>query len=168
MSPKGPPFEFFVFATECVFINQKGPPFYIFRHCATFSERNFFLENFKFFSKKKMFCAFWALDIAPTWDVPLLFVIPRSRSGINSSVSLTWHPFLIIPRGIIRKGCQVRETELFIPLLLRGITKNITLCSKNYKKFQVVFIQDSIRYSQLHSLIEAIVLSSWDTSKKKL
>ena len=55
MSPKGPPFEFFCyFATECVFINQKGSPFYIFRHCATFSERIFFFENFKFFSKKNV------------------------------------------------------------------------------------------------------------------
>ena len=73
MSPKGPPFDFFCyFATECVIINQKGSPFYIFRHYATFSERNFFFENFEFFSKK-MFCAFWALDIAPTWDVPVLF-----------------------------------------------------------------------------------------------
>ena len=28
-----------------------------------------------FFFQKKMFCAFWALDIAPTLDVPVLFLL---------------------------------------------------------------------------------------------
>ena len=55
------------FATECLFINQKGSPF-------TF----------------KMFCAFWALDIAPTWDVPVLFdkPVPYERSCTCSRIHL--------------------------------------------------------------------------------
>ena len=32
----------------------------------------FFFKNFNFFPKK-VFYAFWALDMAPTWDVPVLF-----------------------------------------------------------------------------------------------
>ena len=55
MSPKGPPFEFFVILQQnaCLEI-KKGPLFYIFRYCATFSGRKFFFENFKFFSKKNV------------------------------------------------------------------------------------------------------------------
>ena len=66
MSPKDPPFEFSVILQQnaCLEI-KKGPLFYIFSAlCDIFRKKNFF-ENFKFFSKK-MFCAFWALDIAPT------------------------------------------------------------------------------------------------------
>ena len=52
MSPKGPPFEFFVILQQnaCLEI-KKGPLFYIFRHCATFSERKFFLKISSFFQK---------------------------------------------------------------------------------------------------------------------
>ena len=35
-----------------MFINQKGSPFYIFRHCATFSEREKFSKISSFFPKK--------------------------------------------------------------------------------------------------------------------
>ena len=68
----------------------KGPPFYIFRHYVTYRKlqkiskkiRIFFL-NFKFFwelllspvVEKVVFESFWALDTAPTWAVPGLFVI---------------------------------------------------------------------------------------------
>ena len=39
-SPKGPPPSFLkYFATECMLMNPKRSPFYIFRHYATFSER---------------------------------------------------------------------------------------------------------------------------------
>ena len=37
-----------------MFINQKGSPFYIFRHCATFSERNFFSKISSFFPNKNV------------------------------------------------------------------------------------------------------------------
>ena len=53
-------------------INPEGSPFYIFRHYATFFERKKFFKNFNFFPKK-IFCAFRALDMAPTLDVPVLF-----------------------------------------------------------------------------------------------
>ena len=53
-----------------MFIDQRGHPFYIFRHCATFSEKEKFLKISSFFPKK--FRAFWALDIAPTLDVLVL------------------------------------------------------------------------------------------------
>ena len=73
---KGPPFQFFFgivfiffrkffnvskespfrvfryFAIEYMLIKPKGPPFYIFRHYATFSEKNF--KNFKFFFLKSL------------------------------------------------------------------------------------------------------------------
>ena len=69
--PKGSPLRvFWYFATECMLINPEGFPFYIFRHYATFFERKK-IQKFQFFFK--MFCAFWALDMAPTLDV-LLFL----------------------------------------------------------------------------------------------
>ena len=46
MSPKGSLFEFSDILQQNVLINPKGSPFYIFRHCATFSEK-----KFKFFPK---------------------------------------------------------------------------------------------------------------------
>ena len=53
--PKGSPLGVFCyFATECVFINQKGPPFYIFRHYATFSERKIFFRKFQVFFQKNV------------------------------------------------------------------------------------------------------------------
>ena len=69
MSQKSPPFEFFwYFATDYMLIKPKGSPFYIFRHYATFSEsKNSKISSF--FRKKK---CFWALDIAPALDVPVL------------------------------------------------------------------------------------------------
>ena len=54
-------------------LNPKGSPLLHFRHYATFSERKE-SKKFKFFSKK-VFCAFWALDIAPTLNVPVLFIL---------------------------------------------------------------------------------------------
>ena len=84
--PKGfPLWVFCYFATECVFINQKGSPFYIFGTTRHFPKENFFSKISSFFPKK-MFCAFWALDIAPTWDVPVLFN-PLARRTFNSVVA---------------------------------------------------------------------------------
>ena len=75
MSPKGPPFEFFCyFATECVFINQKGSPLLHFSTLCDIFRKKFFSKISSFFPNFK-FCAFWALDIAPTWDVPVLFFL---------------------------------------------------------------------------------------------
>ena len=73
--PKGSPlWVFWYFATECLLINPEGSPFYIFRHYATSFERKIFFENFNFFPKK-VFYAFWALDMAPTLDVLVLFIV---------------------------------------------------------------------------------------------
>ena len=55
--------------------DYRVPPFDFFDFFSALCDiflKNFFFENFKFFSKK-MFCAFWALDIAPTLDVLVLF-----------------------------------------------------------------------------------------------
>ena len=54
-------------------INPEGSPFYLFRHYATFFERKKFFKNFNFFPKN-IFCAFRALDMARTLDVPVLFI----------------------------------------------------------------------------------------------
>ena len=71
--PKGSPlWVFWYFATECLLINPEGSPFYIFRHYETFEKK--FFKNFNFFPKK-VFYAFWALDMAPTLDVLVLFCI---------------------------------------------------------------------------------------------
>ena len=110
-SQKSPPFEFFLyFATECLSMNPKGSPLFIFRHYATFSKFFFKKKIFKKFSNFvpsretvifqsyraweahfgclesvfkafheyvlsifRKLCASWALDIAPTLDVPVLF-----------------------------------------------------------------------------------------------
>ena len=59
-----------------VYKSKRVPPFTFFGTVRHFPK--------EFFSKKKMFCAFWALDIAPTWDVPVLFgTVPTS---------LLWQP----------------------------------------------------------------------------
>ena len=54
MSQKSPPFEFFDLFNR-IYVNkaQTVPPFYIFRHYATFSERKK-IKNFKFFFKKSL------------------------------------------------------------------------------------------------------------------
>ena len=68
---------FCYFARKCMFGNQSKRVFFsIFRHFATVSEKKIFKcatfpKGSSFFPK--MFCAFWALDIAPTSDVPVLF-----------------------------------------------------------------------------------------------
>ena len=73
---KESPFRvFWYFATEYMLIKPKGSPFYIFWYYATFSERN--IQKFQVFFKKKVICAFWALDIASTLDAPVLFLLFR-------------------------------------------------------------------------------------------
>ena len=53
--------------------------------CDIFWKEKF--KNFKFFSKK-IFCAFWALGIAPTLDVPVLFHISILRANTECIKSL--------------------------------------------------------------------------------
>ena len=71
MSPKGPPSRFLIFCNGMYVNKSRRSPFYIFRHYATFFERKNFSKISRFFSKK-LFCAFWALDMAPTLDVLVL------------------------------------------------------------------------------------------------
>ena len=74
--PKGSPLRVFCyFATECVFINQKRSPLLHFSALCDIFWKNFFFRKIQVFFPKKLFCAFWALDIAPTWDVPVLLEI---------------------------------------------------------------------------------------------
>ena len=75
------------FATEYMLIKPKGSPFYIFQHYATFSERK---EFKKFIFYKKIFCAFWALDIAPTLDVPVLFLFFRQTIHSSRMYHFLW------------------------------------------------------------------------------
>ena len=55
MSPKGPPFEFFYyFATECVFINQKGSPRLHFSALRDVFRKKFFFRKFQVFFQKNV------------------------------------------------------------------------------------------------------------------
>ena len=74
MSQKSPPFEF---ATEYMLIKPKGPPFTFFGTMRHFLKEK--IQKFQVFFQKKVFCAFCALDIAPTLDVPVLFKFPRQE-----------------------------------------------------------------------------------------
>ena len=73
--------------------------------CDIFREKNFF-ENFKVFFQK-MVCAFWALDIAPTLDVPVLFTFktlptkPDETKGPSFQFCRRWDFFEIClsPKG---------------------------------------------------------------------
>ena len=56
MSPKGPPSSFFYFAKECLFKNYQRPPFYIFRHYATYRRKK--IEK-KFRKKIRIFFQFF-------------------------------------------------------------------------------------------------------------
>ena len=40
-------------------------------------------QKFQVFFQKKVFCAFWGLDIAPTLDVPVLFdiIVQNSKNS---------------------------------------------------------------------------------------
>ena len=95
-------------------------PFYIFWHCATFSERRKFFENFKSFSKK-MFCAFWASDIAPTWDVPVLLVLSRLVVNCLASIfnyvhsdSLTGDVLAFVSSSSNSNDCLFQQMLLFV------------------------------------------------------
>ena len=112
VSKESPLRVFWYFATECMLMNPKGSPLFIFRHYATFSKffsKKNFQKIFKFhfvpsretvifqsyrawkahfgclesvfkafheyvLSMFRKLCASWALDIAPTLDVPVLLV----------------------------------------------------------------------------------------------
>ena len=59
-----------------MFKNQKGPPFYIFRHCAAFSERKIFFQKnvLRFLSLR------YSADLRRSRLV-LLFTEPESEMG---------------------------------------------------------------------------------------
>ena len=93
--PKGSPlWVFWYFATECLLINPEGSPLLHFSAlCDFFWKKNFF-KNFNFFPKK-VFYAFWALDMAPTLDVLVLlrFVLWLAGSilWLHSPGGHQWH-----------------------------------------------------------------------------
>ena len=79
MSPKGPPFIFFLFRKRMDVEKQPKGPFYIFRYNATYQKLQKKSKKFwKFFwvllrivlDTLKSFCYFWALDMAQIWAVP--------------------------------------------------------------------------------------------------
>ena len=76
-SPKGPPSFFFVFCDRLgIEKSQRFPPFNFFRRCETFFKKIFSAVEEK---TLKLWCPFaffsLALDMAPTWDGPGMFVI---------------------------------------------------------------------------------------------
>ena len=123
VSKESPLRVFWYFATECMLMNPKGSPLFIFRHYATFSKFFFkkitFSKSFSNFvpsretvifqsyrawkapfgclesvfkafheyvlSIFRKLCASWALDIAPTLDVPVLMGISVTFDHFFSS-----------------------------------------------------------------------------------
>ena len=69
-----------------------------------------FLSKISSFFQKKMFCAFWALDIAPTWDVPVLFASSSAISfPFNSECPGThWTQidFLLLSRSFLSSSAS--------------------------------------------------------------
>ena len=96
-------------------IKPKGSPFYIFRHYATFCERKNF-KRFKFFSKK-VFCAFRALDIAPTLNVPVLFEVFIEIKEFSRPKGT----FSTLSMNIMKVSNSCFQLEYF-PLEVRGMT----------------------------------------------
>ena len=50
-SPKGPPSVFLILQKNGCLKNPKGPPFYIFWHCATYRRLRKKIRNFQFFER---------------------------------------------------------------------------------------------------------------------
>ena len=75
-------------------MKAKGSPFHIFWHYATFSERK--NSKIQVFSKK-VFCAFGALDIAPTLDVPVLseIVVKVTKSCFEQNWDFNVYPIFV-------------------------------------------------------------------------
>ena len=96
MSQKGPPSSFFIFC-NWMYVNksQRVPLLHFSALCDFFFERIFFFKNYKFFSKK-IFCSFWALDMAPTLDVLVLFLQTTILTLIGplfrNNPKTTWAP----------------------------------------------------------------------------
>ena len=69
-----PPLSFLIFC-NVRFVNKsrRVPPFTFFGTMRLLLKEKFFFKNFNFFPKK-VFYAFWALDMAPTLDVLVLFL----------------------------------------------------------------------------------------------
>ena len=58
-----------------MYVNEsRRVPFLHFSALCDFFWKKKIFQKFQFF-RKKIFCAFWALDMAPTLDVPVLFTI---------------------------------------------------------------------------------------------
>ena len=95
-----PPSSFLMFCSKLKFQKAQKVPLSSFRHCETVSKfsffvfPNFFIVSFNFFwyfatdwfskswkgppfYKFKNLALFWALDIAPTLDVPVLFLLEQ-------------------------------------------------------------------------------------------
>ena len=108
--------SFLLFCYRCVFINQKGSPFYIFRHCATFSERKIFLENFKFFSKKNVL-RFLSLRYSAD--------LRRSRLVLNICLFSEYKSTIILVNTI--RIFDVKCDERCVPLKRRSMFENIEL-----------------------------------------
>ena len=70
-----------------VYKSKRVPLLHFSALCDLF-RKNFFSKIPSFFPKK-MFCAFWALDIAPTWDVPVLFIRTESEPSMKFPGLLT-------------------------------------------------------------------------------
>ena len=64
-----------------MYVNKsRRAPLLHFSALCDFFERKKFFKNFNFFPKK-IFCAFRALDMAPTLDVPVLFLSAKHEPG---------------------------------------------------------------------------------------
>ena len=75
-SPKGPPSNFLVFSDRMDVEKSQRVPLSVFSALWDFFPF-FFIKGspiHQYFGISKSFCYFWALDMAPTWAVPGLFI----------------------------------------------------------------------------------------------
>ena len=125
IAPKGPPSIFLIFCNR-IYVQKipKGPPFYIFRHYATYrrlQKKNWkknsssFLRAFVVSScrKKVGFESYWALDMAPTWAVPgLLWVAVILAEGIIAAWDYNRTYMYLLSFLLTAFNCYIIVTKL--------------------------------------------------------
>ena len=107
MSQKGPLRVFWYFAAECMLINPKGPPFCIFWHHATFSER----KNPKFFFAKIFFCSQLGRKWFPSLIEHEMHPLGVSKLFFELFINTSWACFWMFLE-VLENKLRVIETSI--------------------------------------------------------